>query len=396
MRVHAIAADEQLTVYYGPGLWRLQGPDGNPVFEARGRTVYYHSLFGRWRDLPPGNSMSADGIDSVQVRWDHGWAVGIVLKPHGIWRRLVRWEDSRQKERADEIAQILSVILNRPFQLEVPGAGSSSTSVDRERSGFVRTGTEFESPEYEIEEFELGDQFLTDEPVPAEVVTHAVESPVYMVEDASDVPLPLRLGGGAILERDESNRLVLTIPQDKQAPVMAMTLLGACLVGIVAITTWILSNGFLQPDVARLLVGISMIFTLMGGAGFWLLWRTSGGLSQMVTFDASVGKVRIQTYGADGQLRRVPIDRVHGIRIRGEAVRTSTVLAYQRSVLMMMDSEDVVLFRELRPSKLPHDPAVMPALADLRRQADAQAGPSLARAGARVLAWYLDVSLADE
>jgi len=82
--------------------------------------------------------------------------------------------------------------------------------------------------------------------------------------------------------------------------------------------------------------------------------------------------------------------------LRGAAVRRRGRLAYQRTVILMLEDGDVPIFVEVRETSLPPDPAVMPSLAALRRQADERAGTSLARAAARVLAWYLNVPLADE
>ena len=73
MPARCIQADDQLTVQFEPGSWRLLGPDNTPVFEARPRALYYQPLFGRWRDLPPGDRMSVDAVLDIHVRWQRGW-----------------------------------------------------------------------------------------------------------------------------------------------------------------------------------------------------------------------------------------------------------------------------------------------------------------------------------
>ena len=118
MPARSILADDQLIVQYEPGSWRLLGPDGNPVFEARPRALYYQPLFGRWRDLPPGDRMSVDAVLDIHVRWQRGWVVGMMLGPNALWRPLVRWPDPHDSKQAEEASRALSQIIHRPLRME--------------------------------------------------------------------------------------------------------------------------------------------------------------------------------------------------------------------------------------------------------------------------------------
>lgn len=395
MNVHAISADEQITVYYGPGVWRLHGPDGNPVLEARPSLLYYHPMFGRWRDLPPGDRMSIDAVESVQVRWDGGWAVGIRLAPNGLWRCLIRWEDSREISTADEVARGLADLIGRPLRSE----GDSEDKAEAVTVTRVRLD---EPPSPEIMPVELGpppietfDIVELEPPQDIPILEDMSPPAIYNVEDEQDVRLPLRLGGGSSLDRDQADRLVLTIVTGTPASSLAITLLGLAVVAVFVVILLLLQSGALGHNPLMGLAGIAIALIVLGVGGLGLLLRFNRRLEQRTVFDLDQAVI---TLPADDEVpaQQVPLESVHGVRIRGEAVRTRAVLAYQRTVALILDTGDVPLISEVRPTSLPPDPAVMPSLSALRRQADEQAGPSLARAGARIIAAYLRVPLADE
>ncbi len=395
MSVHAISADEQMTVYFGPGVWRLHGPDGNPVLEARAGLLYYHPLFGRWRDLPPGDRMSVDAVESVQVRWDGGWAVGICLVPHSLWRRLIRWEDSRAITTADEVARGLADLIDRPLR-------SEGGEADEEDAVSVTRIRLEEPPMPEMPPLELGAPIveevtpLVPEPPPVvPVLEEALPPAIYNVDDRQDVRLPLRLGGGSSLDRDNAGRLVLTLATESRPPSLAITLLGVAAVAIFVVILLLLQSGVLGSNPVLGLVGIAVGLIVLGVGGLGLLLRLNRQLEQRTVFDLKTAIITLPA-DDDSPLEQVPLESVHGVRIRGEVVRTRSALAYQRTVALILDTGDVPLISEMRPSPLPPDPAVMPSLSALRRQADEQAGPSLARAGAKVIAAYLRVPLADE
>jgi hypothetical protein len=392
MTIHVIPADEQLTVHYGDGCWRLHGPDDKPVFEVRSRAIYYHPLFGRWRDLPPGNRMSTDGLEGVQVRWDGGWAVGLTFAPNRMWRRLVRWTDTRQISQADEAGRALSDLLGIPLQAE-----------DDALPAVMRVGgsrqTEPELPFAPVEP----PAFAPPKPVvmphtapPESAPDPTMPAPVYTVRDATDVRLPLRLGGGALLVRDEQDRLVLTVPTQTRTASWLTTVLGLVTVGVFVAVLWILSSGSLGENPQLGLAVIGGLLIIVGLIGVLVLARLNRGAVRRVVFDRTESEVVI-TPGEDDDARTVlPFSALHGVRLHGKAVKQRTVLAYQRQVSLILGNRDLQIITETRPTTLPPDPATMPSLAALRRQADEQAGPSLARAGARVIAWYLGLPLADE
>ena len=384
MTGQAVSADEQLTVHYGPGMWRLHGPDGAPVLEARPHMIYYHPLFGRWRDLPPGDRMSVDGIDSIQVRWDSGWAVGLLLSPHGLWRPLVRWGDTRQIATADEAARALSDLIGRPLRAEGPPGEEPARLQERPQAPLPEvTPLAAEPPPPELPPADIPAL----EPAPP---------PVYTVEDGLEVRLPLRLGGGSLLDQDKTARLVLTIAAESRRPSLAITSLGAGAVVIFAAIIWSLSSGLLGGSPLLRLAAAGAALIALGLGGMWLLIRLNRQLERRTIFDRAAGTITLPPGPGGGGGESISLRAVHGVRIFGEAVRTRSTLAYRRTVLLITETGDIALFAEMRPTALPPDPAVMPSLPALRRQADERAGPSLARAGARVIAAYLGVPLADE
>ncbi len=382
MSIHAISADEQLTVHYGPGVWRLHGPDDRPVFEARPHIVYYHPLFGRWRDLPPGDRMSVDGVESVQVRWDGGWAVGVTLAPNGLWRRLVRFPDSRQIARADEIARALSTLIGRPLKSEPVSAEAEPV-----------TRVTFSAPAQEAPPA-LAEEPPESPPPPLEEPT---APPIVTVQDAANVRLPLRLGGGAQLDRDEHDRLILSLPAAaSRLSSLVITLVGLVALGVFVGVLLLIRSGLpgVNPLVGLALSGSALL--VVGFGGLWLLTQLNPQSARTVVFDRAAGEVILPPDDPEDEMRHLPLTGIHGVRVYGEAVREHGKLAYRRTVSLMLMVEDIPLFMETRPTALPADPAVMPSLAVLRRQADELAGPSLARVGARVIAWYLGVPLAGE
>ncbi len=381
MTDRTISADEQLKVHYGPGIWRLEGPDGKPVFEVRGNAVFYHPAFGRWRDLPPGNRMSIEGVESVQVRWDHGWAVGLTLAPNGLWRRIVRWEDSSQISEIDNVARALSDICGCPLLTD-----------DDKPAPVMRVG--YTSPEPVVPPASVEPpafvSLLRPDPLP-----ERMQSPVHTIKDATDVRLPLRMGGGALLERDKSDRLKLTVPAGSRNGTLGTTLLGLIALIVFLAVLWMLRNESLGDNSLIGLVGISGSLVIGGLLGVLLLTRLNQQAEWRFVFDREKQTITLLT-PEENKPETLPVSSLHGLRLSGQAVKSRTSLSYQRTLSLMMDSGDRVIFTEVRPTPLPPDPAVMPSLVALRRQADDQAGPSLARAGARMIAWYLDVPLAED
>lgn len=384
MDEHAVPADERLTVYCAPGMWRLLGPDGKPVFEARPRMIYYHPLFGRWRDLPPGDRMSVDGIESIQVRWDGGWAVGITLAPQGLWRRLVRWEDTRHIARADEAARALSEVTGCPLRTE-------DDQLPPVRH--VQRPAPSPQPLAPAEEPPAPSEAL---PTPSPADTMAAPPLIYTVDDAADVRLPLRLGSGVVLRRDEADRLVLLLSAESRASSLVLTLLGMGVLGVLLAVVLAIRGGSLGGNPLLGLLGFGALLIGVGLVGIWSLTRVYRSRRESIVFDRDAGEVILPPPAYGKEAVHVPLVAVHGVRISGQPLRTRSALAYRRMVSLMLDSGDEPLFEETRTAPLPPDPAVMPSLAALRRQADEKAGPSLARAGARVIAWYLGVLLVDE
>jgi len=400
MTIHAVAADEQLTVFYGPGTWRLHGPDGRPVLEVRAGVIYYHPLFGRWRDLPPGDHISADGLEAVQVRWDGGWSVGVTLAPHGLWRRLVRWEDSRQLITADNVARALSDVAGCPLLAEE----AEAPAVVRVSPVSGQAGVPPALPEQPAVAPEPATA-VSPQPLPvtaaspvsaAAILAPPVTPPVYNVESAADIRLPLRLGGGAQLKRDRQERLQLTVPVEARRASAAITFLGLVTLVFFVGVIWLLRRGpaGIDPVVGLVLAGAALV--IVGLLGVALLTRLSRQFERRIVFDRAGGMITFSPAEAFGGRQRVSLATVQGVQLRGAAVRRRGRLAYQRTVILMLEDGDVPIFVEVRETSLPPDPAVMPSLAALRRQADERAGTSLARAAARVLAWYLNVPLADE
>ncbi len=406
MSDHAISADEQLMLRYSAGLWRLDGPDGKPVLEVRARTLYYHPLFGQWRDLPPGDRFSADGIQSVQVRWEGGWAVGITLAPGGLWRRLVRWADSRAIRQADDAARALSGLLGVPLRADEPETPAVM------RVGYARTSVA-PAPDEPLPEA-LREQPATPEapsaaespPVapssspafaPAPVAAARVgRSPVYTIDSEPEVRLPLRLGSGAVLVRDGEHRLRLTAPAGKRGASAGVILLG--LLGVVLLVgiLWAVIRAAFPVEPALGLALGGGLLILAGVAGVILLARIEQRSTDQVVFDRTARKITIRSAAERGKPQVMAFAAVHGVRILGANAVRRRHLAYRRSVALMTEAGDIPLFEEVRETTLPPDPAVMPSLVALRHQADELAGPSLARAGALVVAWFLAVPLADE
>lgn len=402
MTLHAIPADEKLTLQVDPITWQLIGPDDLPVLEVRARTIFYHPLFGQWRDLPPGDRISGQGVESVQVRWDGGWAVGVTLAPGGVWRRLVRWADSREIATADDAARALSQLLGCPLRSEESAAPAIV------RVGYAHSRTDLlvepASPPAVAPEEEPAFRPSVDAPPPVEelipevklqTATPPVPVPqVYNVEDASDVRLPLRLGGGAQLRMEHEDRLVLDLPTGARGPSTAIGLLGLLAVLGVAFVVWAVRSGVLPDPVLGLVMGGGLLIVI-GVVGVLLLARLDRQLRRQVIFDRAEGTVTIIPAEANKPVETIPVSALHGVRLRGAVLR-KRYLVYQRSVSLIGDKGDTQVFVETRETQLPPDPAVMPSLPAVRRQADEQAGPSLARAGARVIAWFLRMPLADE
>ncbi len=393
MTEQAFAADEQLFLEYGSGVWRLAGPDGKPVFEAHPRTIYYHPAFGRWRDLPPGDRISLDGVESVRVRWDGGWAIGLTLHPNKLWRRLVRWEDSRLLARVDEAARALSDLTGLPFRSDEDPEPVMRVGFDPPSGGISAPA----DGSLDAAEYATGP---AKEPPPARppampVVTPAPAPQVYTVDDATDVRLPLRMGGGALLDRDDRDRLLLVVPTGTSTSTLGLTLLGLVALAVFAGVIWILRSGSLGSNPLFGLALAGGVLVAVGVLGVLVLSQINRRLERRVLFDRKAGQITIRPGEADDQ-DDIPLSDLHGIRLRGEAIRKRSKLAYQRTISLILDAGDLAIFTEIRDTALPPDPAVMPSLAALRRQADEQAGPSLARAGARVMAWYLRLPLADE
>jgi hypothetical protein len=397
MSVRATPADEQLTVYCSPEFWRLHGPDGVPVAEVRNRTIYYHPLFGQWRDLPPGDRISCEGVDSIQVRWDGGWAVGLVLAPGGVWRRLVRWTDSREIGTADDVARALSDLLGCPLHADTVAAPAVIRVGYGRQPGTAATAAD-DVPQRRPEAVPA----VTASPLaatggrPSVTTAPPLKSPVYTVTDVSDVRLPLRLGGGAVLLADGDDRLRLKLPTGARGPAAAIVVLGLVALLVFVAVIWALRGGVpaLDPVLGLALGG--GVLLLFGLVGMLLLARWDRRLQKQVVFDRAAGKITIIPAEVNQKSTVVAVTALHGIRLRGAAIRRRSHLAYQRTVALILDKSDVPVFVEARDTTLPPDPAVMPSLVALRHHADEQGGPSLARAAARVLAWFLGVPLADE
>lgn len=397
MNLHAIPADEQLTLQVGPSTWQIIGPDEQPVLEVQAHTLFYHPLYGQWRDLPPGDRISAGGVESVQVRWDGGWAVGVTLAPGGLWRRLVRWADSGAIATADDAARALSQLIGCPLRAE------ESTAPSVVRVGYPHPPTDpaVESDQLPptLPEVDRLRSPSLDAPPPVEELIPVVEVPlaaprIYNVEDASDVRLPLRLGGGAQLKLDNEDRLRLDLPTDARGPSTAITILGLLAVVGLAVVIVAVRSGILPDPVLALVLGGGLL-VVIGVVGVLLLVRLDRQLRKQVIFDRTAGNVTIVPAEPGKASEIIPIETLHGVRLQGSILRRRH-LAYRRTVALIIDTGDLSVFEEVRETTLPPDPAVMPSLAAMRRQADEQAGPSLARAGARVIAWYLRVPLADE
>ncbi|MBN2472081.1 MAG: hypothetical protein JXN59_15270 [Anaerolineae bacterium] len=403
MSEHAISADEQLTLRYDPRLWRLDGPDGQPVLEVRAQTLFYHPLFGQWRDLPPGDRISADGIESVQVRWDGGWAVGVTLAPGGLWRRLVRWADTRDIRQADDAARALSALVGVPLRAE----GGEQPAVLR--VGYARSEPAPDQlPEAPFPAGLRDPALLAQEPAPAAPFSPSpapartagesasMRSPVYTIDTEPEVRLPLRLGNGAVLARDGENRLRLTTPVSKRSASVAVILLGLLVVLLLVGVLWaVIEAAFPVEPVLGVALGGGLL-VLVGLVGVILLARLERRTQDQVTFDRAARKITIRSGAEAGKPLEMSFAAVHGVRILGASTARRRHLAYRRSVALIADSGDIPVFEEVRETTLPPDPAVVPSLVALRHQADELAGPSLARAGARVIAWFLAVPLADE
>lgn len=394
-----IPADEQLSVAFGPTHWQLLGPDDAPVLEVRAKMIYYHPAFGRWRDLPPGDQMGVDGIESVQVRWDGGWAVGFVMMP-GLFRRLVRWSDSRKLAQADDAARVLSELTGLPLRTEdddvpvVTRVGRESSSLKAAIPPASMEPPRFAPPKPTIDaEPVVTRQRPATRTVAAPVVSVAQ---VYTVNDASDVRLPLRLGNGAQLRKDDDECLVLTMPIPSRTGAFTIWMVGLLTLVVFIAVIIAVQQQFMggNPFAGLAIAGGGLV--IVGLLGVLILARVSRQMEKRVIFDRYGESITFEP-GLDGKKRDV-IDMaiVNGIRIRGNAAKNRSKLAYQRTVHVLLDDGDRQVFEEIRETSLPPDPAVMPSLAALRRQADEKAGPSLARAGARVIAWYLQVPLADE
>lgn len=382
MPEHIVPADEQLTVQYGPDYWRLHGPDDKPVFEVRGHTLFYHPAFGQWRDLPPGSRMGLDGVESVQVRWDSGWAVGLTLPPNDIWRRLVCWEDSRQLKQADDAAHALSALTGLALQTE--DDEPAVIHLERDPAVVPPPPAAIEPP-----------AFAPPRPPVQRKLPPAAAPEVYTVEDATDVRLPLRMGGGARLAYDRDERLELVVPTSSRGSSLLMTLVGISALVALGAVIWLISSGSLGENPLMVLAVAGILLVMVGMIGVVALSRLNQRLERRVIFNRNTGWITLIP-GEDAAQDKILLSALHGVRLQGEAVRQRSKLAYQRTICLILDEGDRPIFTETRETTLPPDPAVMPSLAVLRRQADEQAGPSLARAGARVLAWYLRIPLADE
>ncbi len=222
-----------------------------------------------------------------------------------------------------------------------------------------------------------------------------MQSPVHTIKDATDVRLPLRMGGGALLERDKSERLKMTVPAGSRNGTIGTTMLGLIALIVFLAVLWMLRNESLGDNSLIGLVGISGSLVIGGLLGVLLLTRLNQQAEWRFVFDRAKQTITLLT-PEENKPETLPVSSLHGLRLSGQAVKSRTSLSYQRTLSLMMDSGDRVIFTEVRPTPLPPDPAVMPSLVALRRQADDQAGPSLARAGARMIAWYLDVPLAED
>ncbi len=419
MQAQAIPADEQLAVTYEPGAWRLYGPDGSPVLEARPRSLFYHPLFGRWRDLPPGDRMSVDAVMAVEMRWERGWVVGLTLNPSGMWRPLVRWQSPRQAAQAEEIARALSQILSRPLRLEDTDLRTPVTRVRRSsdvRDSFPAPG---ESHGFEQYGMRAAEAAVPAEPLPvlrpaperavpreavavtARASMAAAEAlmanspPVYLVDDVSDVRLPLRLGGGSSVQRDERSRLVLLLNREAPESSLGLTMLGGSILVVLLTVVVVLGSGVLGQGTLPQIAAISAGLITIGVIGLLLLPRLNRQTERRIIFDRMGGEVTFLARGK-GKPLRLPLSAVHGVRISGRAIHQQDGLAYERTVTLILDRSEDPLFTEVRLTELPTDSAMMPSLATVRRQADDLAGPSMARAAARVVAWYLGIPLADE
>jgi hypothetical protein len=408
MPARNIQADDQLIVQFEPGSWRLLGPDGNPVFEARPRVLYYQPLFGRWRDLPPGDRMSVDAVLDIHVRWQRGWVVGLMLGPNALWRPLVRWQSSRDSKQAEEAARALSHIIHRPLRMEDLDLDTPVTRVRVNRPVAATVPPLQEPAPFPVAAGYRGEAAAVAAPAPplGRTVTsraslaaaEAIMAPaplVFTVSDVSDVHLPLHLGGGSSITRDSRHRLMLLLADETRVSSVGLPALAVAVLAVFLTVIWVLSNGLAGGSTLVQLGSISIGLIVVGIIGILLLPRLNRQAERRIVFDRLAEEVLFPGGGRRRE-EQISLAAVHGVRITGRAVHQDGMLAYERTVALILDTGDRALFSEIRPTSLPSDPAVMPSLQVLRRQADEQAGPSLARAGARVLAWYLGKPLADE
>jgi len=219
--------------------------------------------------------------------------------------------------------------------------------------------------------------------------------PVFTVSDVSDVHLPLHLGGGSSITRDKRHRLVLLLARETGVASVGFPALAVIVLAVLLTVLVVLGNGLAGGSTLMQLGAISVGLIGVGIIGILLLPRLNRQAEQRIVFDRLAEEILFPGAGRRRE-EQISLAAVHGVRITGQAVHQEGVLAYERTVALILDTGDRALFSEIRPTTLPSDPAVMPSLQVLRRQADEQAGPSLARAGARVLAWYLGTPLADE
>ena len=414
MPARSILADDQLIVQYEPGSWRLLGPDGNPVFEARPRALYYQPMFGRWRDLPPGDRMSVDAVLDIHVRWQRGWVVGMMLGPNALWRPLVRWPDPNDSKQAEEASRALSQIIHRPLRMEDLDLDTPVTRVRLNRPVAaavppLREPEPFMAPAgYRGEAAaappnaappSLAPQGQTVTTRTSLAAAEAIMAPapsLFTVSDVSDVHLPLRLGGGSSITHDSRHRrLVLLLANEAPVASVGFPALAVAVLAVLVTVLLVLGNGLAGGSTLFQLGAISVGLIVVGLVGLLLLPRLNRQTERRIVFDRLAEEVLFPGGGRRRE-EQISLGMVHGVRIAGRAVHQDGVLAYERTVSLILDTGDRALFSETRPTSLPADPAVMPSLQVLRRQADEQAGPSLARAGGRVLAWYLGKPLADE
>jgi hypothetical protein len=320
-QAQAIPADEQLAVSYEPGAWRLFGPDGSPVFEARPRSLFYHPLFGRWRDLPPGDRVSVDAVLAVEMRWERGWVIGLTLKPDGMWRSLVRWPSPRQAAQAEEIARALSQIISRPLRLEDTDLRTPVTRVRRSSGPLDSYPMPGESNGFEQYGMRAAEVAASGEPAPlirpaperrtadsaAAITTRtsiaAAEAlmnnapPVYLVDDVSDVRLPLRLGGGSSVQRDERSRLVLLLNREAPESSLGLPMLAGSIVVVLLTVVIVLGSGILGQGTLPQIAAISAGLITIGAIGLLLLPRLNRQTERRIIFDRLGGEVMFSARG---------------------------------------------------------------------------------------------------